>query len=246
MRALVVVAVAAELTALETALASALGGGEPMALGPLRATRVPTVAGEVVLLAGGVGPAAAAASTATALSAFAQSASASASASDAVDVVLSMGIAGGFAGHAIGSVLIGRRSLAADLGCQVTDRFLPLSELGFGVDHYDADARWLALAVDRARSTGRVVSVGDIATVSTVTGTAAAAAAHAARHASAGEAMEGFGVATAAALFGVAFLEVRTISNAVGPRDTSQWQLGDAFAALGSVAAAVFGAELPW
>ena len=31
--------------------------------------------------------------------------------------------------------------------------------------------------------------------------------------------MEGFGVATAAALAGVPFAELRTISNAIGPRD---------------------------
>jgi futalosine hydrolase len=46
------------------------------------------------------------------------------------------------------------------------------------------------------------------------------------------EAMEGFGVATAAAGAGVPFAELRAISNLVGPRDRAAWRLEDAFAAL--------------
>jgi futalosine hydrolase len=46
--------------------------------------------------------------------------------------------------------------------------------------------------------------------------------------------MEGYGVATAAALVGVAFAEVRAISNLVGPRDRPSWRVSDALAALGT------------
>jgi futalosine hydrolase len=46
------------------------------------------------------------------------------------------------------------------------------------------------------------------------------------------EAMEGFGVATAAHQSGVAFAELRTISNPIGPRDRSAWRIADALAAL--------------
>jgi futalosine hydrolase len=230
MRALVMVAVDAELAA----LVAALGGGEPVTFGPVAGVEVATPAGAVVIVAGGVGPAAAAATTSAVL------------AHNGFDVVLSMGIAGGFAGHAIGSVIVAPRTVAADLGCQLADRFLPLSEMGFGADSYDADPRWLALVTARAQSTGLVVQVGDIGTVSTVTGTAAGAATHAGRHACAGEAMEGFAVAEAASLYGVPFLEVRTVSNAVGPRDTSQWRIGDALRAAGAVVAAIFGEPAPW
>ena len=46
------------------------------------------------------------------------------------------------------------------------------------------------------------------------------------------EAMEGFGVAEAAALYGLPVLEVRAVSNPVGPRDRDAWRIGAALAAL--------------
>ncbi|MYS28400.1 futalosine hydrolase, partial [Streptomyces sp. SID7804] len=45
-------------------------------------------------------------------------------------------------------------------------------------------------------------------------------------------AMEGFGVAEAAAAHGVPVLEVRAVSNPVGPRDRAAWRIGDALDAL--------------
>ncbi len=50
----------------------------------------------------------------------------------------------------------------------------------------------------------------------------------------AAEAMEGFGVAEAAAAQSVPALEVRAISNAVGPRDRAAWRIGEALEALTS------------
>ncbi len=44
--------------------------------------------------------------------------------------------------------------------------------------------------------------------------------------------MEGFGVAEAAVLHGLPVLEVRAVSNPVGPRDRAAWRIGDALAAL--------------
>jgi futalosine hydrolase len=44
--------------------------------------------------------------------------------------------------------------------------------------------------------------------------------------------MEGFGAAEAAAGQGTPFLEIRTVSNAVGPRDRSAWRIKEALAAL--------------
>ena len=43
--------------------------------------------------------------------------------------------------------------------------------------------------------------------------------------------MEGFGVAEAAAAHGVPVLELRAVSNPVGPRDRAAWRIGDALAA---------------
>ena len=83
--------------------------------------------------------------------------------------------------------------------------------------------------------------MGPVLTVTTVTGTADGTARLLSRYPDAvAEAMEGFGVATAAAQAGVAFAEIRTISNLIGPREQNLWRIADAlqtltvtFAALG-------------
>jgi futalosine hydrolase len=54
--------------------------------------------------------------------------------------------------------------------------------------------------------------------------------------------MEGAGVAAAARRCGVAFAEIRAISNAVGPRDRTSWRIDDALRALRAALAAVTGA----
>jgi futalosine hydrolase len=140
--------------------------------------------------------------------------------------VVSAGIAGGFARRLnVGAAAVATRSVAADLGADGPDGFLPLDELGFGATSLPATALALPGGVR-----------GAILTVSTVTGTAARADALAARYPDAvAEGMEGFGVATACALAGVAFAEVRTVSNAVGPRDRGAWRIREALDALAPV-----------
>ncbi len=69
--------------------------------------------------------------------------------------------------------------------------------------------------------------------MSTVTGSAERSAELLARHPRAlAEAMEGFGVAEAAAPHGTPVLEIRAVSNPIGPRDRAAWRIGDALAAL--------------
>jgi len=177
---------------------------------------------DAVVLAGGVGMAAAAATTARAL------------ATDSYGLVLSAGIAGGFSGTAMGAAVLAARSVAADLGAESPDGFLSLDALGFGVSTVETDASTL----DLLRAALPEATVGDVLTVSTVTGTAERAAALRERYPLAvAEAMEGYGVATAAALAGVAHAELRTVSNPVGPRDRASWRIPDALAALESCAA---------
>ncbi|MFF3330361.1 futalosine hydrolase [Streptomyces sp. NPDC002888] len=174
------------------------------------------------LLAAGVGPALAAASTATALTAAAL---------DGVPygLVVSAGIAGGFPSDApVGSLVVADAITAADLGAETADGFVPVTELGFGtVTHRPPDS----LVRETAAATG--ARTGTVLTVSTVTGTAERAAALRARHPAAlAEAMEGFGVAEAATAHGVPVLEIRAVSNPVGPRDRAAWRIGDALTAL--------------
>ncbi|MFI9584466.1 futalosine hydrolase [Streptomyces sp. NPDC052236] len=169
------------------------------------------------VIAGGVGPAAAAAATATAL------------ATTPYDLVISAGIGGGFHPHApLGALVVADAIVAADLGAETPDGYLPIDELGFGrtVHHPPAElSARVAKALDALYA--------PVLTVSTVTGTAARAAELAARHPRAAvEAMEGFGVAEAAALRGVPVLEIRAVSNTVGPRDRAAWRIGQALESL--------------
>ncbi|MCX2180864.1 futalosine hydrolase [Streptomyces sp. SKN60] len=210
-RILIVTAVAAEADSVAAGLTTPPAGS----------------AGPVVdVLVGGVGPAATAAATATAL--------ARAHAQDRpYDLIVSAGIAGGFLPHApIGTVVVSDSIVAADLGAQSPDApggYLSVEELGFGRSAHPVPKP----LVDRIAGALPGAVTGPVLTVSTVTGTAARAAELAARHpGAAAEAMEGFGVAEAAAAYGVPVVEVRAVSNAVGPRDRAAWRIGEALAAL--------------
>ncbi|MEV8587525.1 futalosine hydrolase [Streptomyces sp. NPDC051180] len=184
----------------------------------------------VDVLVGGVGPAAVAAATGTALACAALDDPGRAP----YDLVVSAGIAGGFPTVApLGSVVVSRSVVAADLGAQTPDGHLTVEELGFGRSAHPVPEA-LAAAVAAALAAGGLPhTVGPVLTVSTVTGTAARAAELADRYpGAAAEAMEGFGVAEAAAAHGVPVVEIRAVSNAVGPRDRAAWRIGPALDAL--------------
>lgn len=181
----------------------------------------------------GVGQAAAAAGTARLL-ALAEAAG------QPFRAVVSAGIGGGFAGRAeVGATVLASCSVAADLGAESPEGFIPLDVLGFGTTTVAADPGLLA----DLRSRLPAAVVGAVLTVATVTGTAESTHALAVRHPEAvAEAMEGYGVACAAVDAGVPFLEIRTISNSIGPRDRAAWRMPDALAALSDAAAALAGA----
>ncbi|WP_328506843.1 futalosine hydrolase [Streptomyces sp. NBC_00391] len=177
---------------------------------------------DVDLLAAGVGPALAAASAAGALTAAVLE-------GRPYGLVVSTGIAGGFLPEApLGCLVLADEITAADLGADTPDGFLPVTDLGFGtVTHHPPQDLVRAAAAATGARTGTVL------TVSTVTGSAERAAALRARHPRAlAEAMEGFGVAEAAAAHTTPVLELRAVSNAVGPRDRAAWRIGDALTAL--------------
>ncbi|WP_415957845.1 futalosine hydrolase [Streptomyces sp. 021-4] len=212
MRVLVVTAVPVERDAVTRAF-----GGTPEVLAVPGAELHRSGAFDV--LAGGAGPAAAAAAAAFALAA----------APHPYGLVISAGIGGGFAPAApLGSLVVASDIVAADLGAETPDGFLPVTALGFGRDRFTPPP---ALVREVAAATG--AATGPVLTVSTVTGTAARTAALLTAHPGAlAEAMEGFGVAEAAERAGVPVLELRAISNTVGPRDRAAWRIGDALAAL--------------
>ncbi|GAA2509722.1 futalosine hydrolase [Pilimelia columellifera] len=191
---------------------------------------LPTSVG-LTVAAVGVGPVAAAAGTARRL-ALAEAAGRPHTA------VVNAGIAGGFVGRAaVGATVIGASSVAADLGAESEEGFLSLDDLGFGTPTV-VTADPALLAALRGGLPDAVV--GEILTVTTVTGTDASTAALLARRPEAvAEAMEGFGAAHAAAEAGLPFVELRTISNPIGPRHRDGWQIGAALSALTAAAPAV-------
>ncbi|MGW7688135.1 futalosine hydrolase [Streptomyces asiaticus] len=246
MRVLIVTAVPAERDAVVRGVGATapelaelpVPGGMLHRLSPAPPTGPPLT---VDVLAAGVGPAAAAAGTAAALTAAAV-------ARTPYDLAVSAGIGGGFgtarpavtapgaAGSAaaappaahLGSVVVADAIVAADLGAETPDGFAAVTDLGFGTVEHLPPAPLVA-AVAEATDAVR----GTVLTVSTVTGSAERAAELLRRHPRAvAEAMEGFGVAEAAAAQSVPALEVRTVSNAVGPRDRAAWRIGEALEAL--------------
>lgn len=178
--------------------------------------------GRFDVLVAGVGPAAAAASTARALAAA------------EYGLVVSAGIGGGFTGRAeVGSIAVANEIVAADLGVQTTEGFRSLDELGFGSTRVRVNASMVTRVTGALLAAGLPVNTGPVLTVSTVTGTAVTASQLAARVPGAtAEAMEGYGVAVAANDRGVPILEIRAISNPVGPRDRNSWRMEEALNAL--------------
>lgn len=218
-RVLVATAVPAERDAVAEAFP---GPGAQVPLPGVAGVALHRLPGGWDLLAAGVGPALAAASSATALTVAALDGT-------PYDLVVSAGIGGGFVPRApVGSLVVADEITAADLGAETADGFLPVTDLGFGtVTHRPPPALVRAVAAATGARPGTVL------TGSTVTGTAERAALLRARHPAAlAEAMEGFGVAEAAAAHGVPVLELRAVSNPVGPRDRAAWRVGDALAAL--------------
>jgi futalosine hydrolase len=154
-------------------------------------------------------------------------------ASGSYDLVINAGIGGGFVGRAeVGSIVIGSESIAAQLGAEDRDgSFIPFDQLGFGGTCLLKNGR-----PDLSRVwVGRLENgqIAPIVTVTTVTGTAESTAMIANRYpAAAAEAMEGFSVASAAAAYQLPFIEVRSISNPIGPRDRASWNIPAALSAL--------------
>ncbi|MFE4712212.1 futalosine hydrolase [Bacillus sp. FJAT-27264] len=179
------------------------------------------------VVAAGAGTAAAAAGTAAALAA------------GSYGCVINAGIGGGFPGVApVGSLVIASEMIAADLGAETPEGFRSAAELGFGSVTVPGDSGTVEAVTAALTAAGLAVSTGPVLTVSTATGTAETAAALAARHpGAAAEAMEGHGVAVAAHALGLPVLELRAISNPVGPRDRAAWAIGEAMDALAAAAA---------
>lgn len=208
---LVITAVAAERDAVVRSLDT-----EPEGCGPYDGLYASSSQGELTVIAGGVGMAAAAAATATAL------------ADGSFDVVFCMGIGGGFDGMAkAGELVMASAVIAPGLGADSPDGFLTIDELGFGTNQLSPGRPWQTIAAAVGARTGPILSVN------TVTGTDERALELARVWQPAAEGMEGWGVFSAAKAHGVTAYEIRAISNRVGRRDRSSWDIAGALDALG-------------
>ncbi|UQN06862.1 futalosine hydrolase [Deinococcus sp. QL22] len=164
------------------------------------------------------------------------------------DLVVSAGIGGAYPGSGLNpgdlavSSLMAQADLGAVDGLPGQETFLSLDELGLSVqpdqpsDQLNGGIfpawRGAQALAERLNLSSLRVGYGPALTLSTVTGSLAVAHALAARFPGAVcEGMEGAGVAQAALRCGVPAIEIRGISNPVGPRDRAAWKLGEALAA---------------
>jgi futalosine hydrolase len=215
------------------AIADGIGEPHEIPVGPyLRSKRCETDGDDVLVMAGGIGPAAAAAAAAYAVGVH------------DVTTLLSMGIAGAFAASALpmGGVAIASTVVAADLGAMSPERFLDLGAMGLdGGAAVTCDAGLVETARERVTRAALPVAVGPVLTLSTMTGTTERAAQLMSEHGAVAEAMEGAGVAHVAALHGLPTLEVRTVSNYIGVRDRASWDILAALTSLTTVGRVVLG-----
>lgn len=182
---------------------------------------------EVII--GGVGPMSAAARTAREL------------ASKPYDLVVCAGICGGFVGRAeVGSIVVASEIICADLGAETPEGYMSVDELGFGSSRIGVDSDLSGSLTAAVKKAGIAAVYAPVLTLSTVTGTAQTTAELLLRvPTAAAEAMEGFGVATAALDFSLPIVELRAVSNAIGPRDKSAWRIKEALGALEQASSAL-------
>ncbi|MFN2557259.1 MAG: futalosine hydrolase [Nitriliruptorales bacterium] len=163
---------------------------------------------------------------------------------DRPQAVLQVGVGGAFPeGPPLGGIALATEDVYADLGVATEEGWLaaeavgiPLLERG-GTRFYNvfpcAPAPTAAAAASLDAPRGRFV------TVETVTGSAARAGELARRHRPIVESMEGAAAAHACALDDVPFVQLRAISNVVGPRDRSAWRLDGAVRTAANAASEV-------
>ena len=162
--------------------------------------------------------------------------------------IVSVGIAGSLPSvgdngepPAIGTIVIGDRSIYAEEGMISSEGFTSIAEMGFPLAAF-ADGNSIqpdSHLLDRVRDLLPAARVGGIATVATCSGTDERSVEIANRTGAVAEAMEGAAVLHAARLLGGSAVEIRTISNRTGERSAQGWDLHAAFSALEHVAIAL-------
>jgi futalosine hydrolase len=153
-------------------------------------------------------------------------------------MILSVGIAGAYptSGLQPGDAAVSSQVIYASLGAMDGEQFLNLERLGFPLLEKDGTKTFNVLpAADLARAFAEAAGIahGPFLTLETVTGSSETASRLEERFSGAMvEGMEGAGVAHVAFKYNIPCLELRGISNMVGPRDRSMWKIPEAMQAL--------------
>ncbi len=153
-------------------------------------------------------------------------------------LILSAGIGGAYPWGAadVGEVVVSSELIYAGLGAEDGERLLGLEELGFPLLETPERVYNVLPAASQAGMFAQRASahLGAILTLETVTGSPRSLERLRIAYPNAlCEAMEGAGVAHAAALHGIPTFEIRGISNMVLPqRDRASWRIGAALTAL--------------
>lgn len=149
-------------------------------------------------------------------------------------LVINMGIAGGFRDKTyIGSIVIATEIISADLGSETEAGFMSLEQLKLGNSRFHVDKELVEQIYEKLKANDVVVSKGPVLTVSTTTGTIGTLKKLKTRFPDAvAEAMEGYGVAVSAHEQHLPCLEIRAISNYVGPRVRKAWKIKEALEML--------------
>jgi len=153
-------------------------------------------------------------------------------------LVINVGLAGSLpAGQRrarleIGQAVVADPSVYADEGVETETTFIQCADLGFPIGGSVFSGPQVPVETRFAAIDATADACGPIATVSTCSGTDARAEAVAARTGALAEAMEGASCAHVCAVLGVAFAEVRAISNTTGDRARQRWDVPRALARM--------------
>ena len=155
------------------------------------------------------------------------------------DAVILTGIGGAYPGARaeIGDVAVATKEVFGELGLLTEDGWSPLDAIGIpslskhGQDFFNefpVKPELAERAASAAEKAGANAVLGPFVTVSQITGTGARARELEERFDAVCENMEGAAAAQVCLAAGVDFVEVRGISNIVGVRDKSRWDIGAA------------------
>jgi futalosine hydrolase len=150
-------------------------------------------------------------------------------------IVMNFGIGGAYpsSGLDVGEIAIASKEVYADEGVGLKDGFHTLETVGIPLlrkggrryfNEFPLD-KSLSLAAFSASRSLFNSKRGTFSTVSTCTGTAIRASELAGRFRAICENMEGAAVAHICCLYGIPCVEIRSISNIAGERDTSKWDV---------------------